>query len=711
MNLMQQHNSTVLDGLVISEWVNARVCPYVPEDAASFLRLFRGTLYTYLDDAGSLPPIVDRATFDPNEIPPTYGAYFSVNGFKNGKRKGENLAYLNAVHCDADLVKNGIEKTREWLNDTLMRLTEAGIPPTAVVETKNGYHFYWLFEAPIELEGNERVALLARHDALLKAIPHFIEAVDTSAAEAVRIMRIPGTEHRKDIHLGPEHAFMCRLVSFKPSITYTLEALEETLSAKSGQTSVIPEAMPKPSLSASGELPLLLEGIPEHGNEVAEGRNVAATRLFGRWWKLGLSEEEVWLVGQKWNAKNQPPLSESELRSVYDSTRKYDHESQPFTASAIPQENSGTIQRMQFIPDTELLTMDTRVEWAVERLFAKGTLNMISAPPQQYKSWLVLRMAVCISQGLPVFGEFETEKTNVLIVNEDDNHALIKERYAALFQEGEQPGGVYFVINSGRKITGVWAGELLYFAKQHNIGFIALDTLRSLHNGDENQSNVMQEVMDNLSLLTRQGITVLFTQHHRKSQPGAPGGDESKNGLDMVRGSSAIAGAVHGHLTCIEKKTDGHYLVVYQHKIKAAERLEPFIVNIEQQRAEPLLLGFTYGGRYDADVAAVDSMESRLLEHFREHPQDFFTRGLLVDLQFAKNEGDKTLRDALASLVSKKIIGRKKFSELTGAEQERFLSGDQKTPSHRAAVYWFVQDAPTEEREREVEIDPDSIRF
>lgn len=366
------------------------------------------------------------------------------------------------------------------------------------------------------------------------------------------------------------------------------------------------------------------------------------------------------------------------------------HQTESYGSSFVMNEdkqNFVSAPSFEFISDLDLLAMNIpSVEWQIESLFEKGTLNMLSAPSNQYKSWLVLRMALSVAHGLPLFDQFETLKSNVLIVNEEDGLALIKHRYSMLLQDGEKPGGIFFVIQSGRKINKKWAEEIIKFTETNNIQFVILDSLRALHIEKENDSDAMQSVMDTLLNLTRKGLTVLFTHHHRKGQAGM-NGEQSDGGMDMARGSTAITAAVHGHITCQEKRTGGQRLIISQPKIKAAEKLAPFILNISGRLEPEERLSFDYAGLYDADMGASDAVGARLLLHFCEHKSEYFTRKRLAELGFATSAEDQTLRSALHNLVEKQQLESRKYAELSDADQ-KLVPG--KSIRSNSVVYKFT---------------------
>ncbi|MFC2024489.1 primase C-terminal domain-containing protein [Chloroflexota bacterium] len=57
---------------------------------------------------------------------------------------------------------------------------------------------------------------------------------------------------------------------------------------------------------------------------VPEGyRHMSAVRLVGRWYAIGLYPDEVKLHLVTWNRLNKPPMENSELKSILDSTLKW----------------------------------------------------------------------------------------------------------------------------------------------------------------------------------------------------------------------------------------------------------------------------------------------------------------------------------------------------------------------------------------------------
>jgi hypothetical protein len=180
-----------------------------------------------------------------------------------------------------------------------------------------------------------------------------------------------------------------------------------------------------------------------------------------------------------------------------------------------------------------------------------------------------------------------------------------------------EPLDIYFHIGKQIKLEEEFVDNLIEEMEEKKIGLVIFDSLRSVHNADENSSKEMQEVMDQIKRITRKGITVLFTHHNRKKNKFVKGKDES--GEDS-RGSSAINAAIHGHISCDEEdKDDGKYLVIYQPKLKAKEKLKPFRIQIENYK-ENKKMKFKYCGDYQSEENELNKATELLTSIFDKEP-------------------------------------------------------------------------------------------
>jgi RecA-family ATPase len=279
-------------------------------------------------------------------------------------------------------------------------------------------------------------------------------------------------------------------------------------------------------------------------------------------------------------------------------------------------------------------------------------------------------------------------------VEEDDNQSVLLDHLHHLSDDDDQLDDLFIVNDTGEKIGDEFVDWIIREAKEKGAGLVILDTLRSLHTAKENDSDSMQPIMDALRHITRENITTLFLHHNKKGQQG----DKEANTMDLARGSGAVGGSVHGHITLSKKKdAEGLFLVLEQAKNKSVMELDPFTVRVKELtdpgEVIPSRLRFEYAGDHDAGKTARDALVVRLKRHFSEHKGEYFTRKNFVELKFAKGAADQTLRTALEHLIKKEQIISKKYADLFTSQK---TAVQEKHPRANTAVYCFNEDAPVE---------------
>lgn len=351
------------------------------------------------------------------------------------------------------------------------------------------------------------------------------------------------------------------------------------------------------------------------GLKEGEGRNNAMASFIG---KLLITvpidnwNAEIWPMAQEINRTYLPPLQEGELRGVYESITKIERKKR------LMLNNKGveteTIQYIPAMTHAELLTKDfPPARYTLEPFFEQGTMNMVSAPPNTWKSWLLFLFARHIADGTSVLGKFQTEKAGVLIVNEEDSSRLIKDRLILLgITDSSLP--IYYRVAHGSKLKDDFVDSLIAEAKEKNLGVMMFDSLRSVHEADENDSTGMQGVMDLLKKISRENITVIFTHHNRKKGPLGKGDD-----AESTRGSSAINAAVSGHISLEEVAKDGEkYLILKHLKSKVGEKLPPFDIEIQASETN---VSFQYLGEHQPKAQALNEAKMMILSALQDREE------------------------------------------------------------------------------------------
>jgi P4 family phage/plasmid primase-like protien len=157
---------------------------------SKFLDSFPDHVYRYIDETGEgrTPVSSETRRDDLNKI--GYGAYFTVNGFK-GKpdAKKEHCTSINAFFIDIDGRKDPGE----------LEAIKKRLCPTYIVETKNGYHVYWLLDEGIyrdECTEDEWSNHVMRWERIEQTIVATLKS-DPVVKDITRILRVPDTHYWK----------------------------------------------------------------------------------------------------------------------------------------------------------------------------------------------------------------------------------------------------------------------------------------------------------------------------------------------------------------------------------------------------------------------------------------------------------------------------------------------------------------------------------
>jgi hypothetical protein len=385
------------------------------------------------------------------------------------------------------------------------------------------------------------------------------------------------------------------------------------------------------------------------GLNEGEGRNNAIASLVGKLVNITRIENwdtEILPVINDINNTYNPPLSDSELMSVYNSITKIEN-SKRFNTKDPKVENT---KYTPALTHSELIAKEfPPARYTLEPFFEQGTMNMVSAPPNTWKSWLLFLFAGHIVAGTAVFDKFQTEKARVMIVNEEDSPRLIQDRLRLLnITDTSLP--IYYRIAHGSKLKIDFVDSLIKEAKDKDIGVIMFDSLRAIHESDENDSTAMQGVMDLLKKIARENITVIFTHHHRKKSMFSKNDD-----TESSRGSSAINAAISGHMSLEESNKDDQKSLIVKHlKSKVGEKLQPFDLEIDVGE----IISFKYMGDHKPAEKALNEAKNRIINELEDR-KELLGRKDFIFLNIGKPTSIKEATNFLEKEGKVKVVTRK----------------------------------------------------
>jgi hypothetical protein len=528
------------------------------------------------------------------------------------KRNKEFLTCLNEIFSDLDVCNNKDDLPEEKRERRKTRLKEAlndYCPASMYVITKNGLQPRWWIE-----EENIDEATQQKYVNIVNGIIEWSKkngAKGDPVKDVTRVLRKPGYYHQKsEPYLITEENGNGKKYTLDELKTYFWHEPEVKNHISSA------ERRSEASYNDIDSLDIrqvAIDAWKEKGNEASfdnEGHliigGILTATFVGR---LGNGNYMATTSGD-YPAKGNAVTYVAETLGIDTKEafkwicKKYKLKGLSDTKIFIPAISHAELMSIKFPP----------ARYIIEPFIEQGAVNMISAPSNTGKSWFLLFFARDIVSGTSVFDKFPTEKTNVMIVNEEDSASLIQDRLRLLsMTDTSLP--IYYRIAQGSKLEADFIDSLIEEAQQKNVGVIMFDSLRSIHEAEENSSTEMQKVMDLLKKIARANITVVFTQHHKKKD-----GFGKNNDAEATRGSTAINGAVSGHMSLEEVKKEGEtYIIVRHQKSKAGPKLEPFEIGMKVNEKESV--SFYYRGEYDPKEKALLKAKTAILNQLNDREE------------------------------------------------------------------------------------------
>lgn len=211
---------------------------------------------------------------------------------------------------------------------------------------------------------------------------------------------------------------------------------------KKGPLGVFPKALldiqSQPKAQGDGWITEALRGVSEGG------RNDACARLAGYFFHKGLNADIVEALLTEWNERNDPPLPMREIRTTIKSIERscavvdgqftsVEYEDDTKTASKAPENSTFDLLRMR---DYVKGYGGEGATWLVQDWLPDKSITFLVSPPESYKTWILLDLAVSISTGLPFLGQARINKTGpAMIIQQEDSHGGLTERLALIAEQ------------------------------------------------------------------------------------------------------------------------------------------------------------------------------------------------------------------------------------------------------------------------------------
>ena len=211
---------------------------------------------------------------------------------------------------------------------------------------------------------------------------------------------------------------------------------------KTGFPGVFPKALldiqSQPKAQGDGWITEALRGVSEGG------RNDTCARLAGYFFRKGLNADIVEALLSEWNERNDPPLPMREVRTTIKSIERscavvggqftsVEYEDDTKTTSKAPENSTFDLLKMR---DYVKGYGSEGASWLVQDWLPDKSITFLVSPPESYKTWILLDLAVSISTGLPFLGQAKVNKTGAaMIIQQEDSHGGVTERLALIAEQ------------------------------------------------------------------------------------------------------------------------------------------------------------------------------------------------------------------------------------------------------------------------------------
>jgi RecA-family ATPase len=243
-------------------------------------------------------------------------------------------------------------------------------------------------------------------------------------------------------------------------------------------------------------------------------------------------------------------------------------------------------------------------EWLVDHLCLKKYITGLVAPGGVGKSSLALALGISVASNNDILQLGVRQQANVLILNNEDSTDELQRRIAGIVTQSQIcPSSIEdrlfytsgyegkFILSdmstSGQKETA-FAGDLIKYMLEKEIGLLIVDPFVSTHNAPENDNTAMDQVMSiyrKIAAKTGAAITLI---HHTRKQQDTKG--SSAGNANIARGASALKDAVRVVATLTPMSKDEAQKLTFDDQ----KRSRHFRLDLAKQNFSPACVNETW---------------------------------------------------------------------------------------------------------------------
>lgn len=191
-------------------------------------------------------------------------------------------------------------------------------------------------------------------------------------------------------------------------------------------------------------------------------------------------------------------------------------------------------------------------EYLIDQFIPYPGRVLLIGPPKEGKSFLGLQLGLAVAKGEPFMGR-KSRKSKVLYLQYDTPHKIWMKRAAKVRGHGLSFHPNFVMLDPAdpsykKKLDLRTNADDIKYVKdlmaEIEPKLVIIDTLRKMFSGDENSSDVGQEVFNNLNEIFEKQAVVYIHHTHKLSPPPGQKIQARIKPVDALRGSSFYSGEV-----------------------------------------------------------------------------------------------------------------------------------------------------------------------
>lgn len=395
------------------------------------------------------------------------------------------------------------------------------------------------------------------------------------------------------------------------------------------------------------------------------GRNDTAARIAGYFFKKGIPEDIIETQMLMWNESNNPPLPIQEIYTVIRSI-KSNHSSTPGVSTQINMLEEKKPEKFEFLSYRDYITgYSGGTDWLIDKWLPEKSIIFMIAPPESYKTWLLLDAAISIASGGKFLGQFETNaKGPVMIIQQEDSHGGLTERmslieeskFNALPKIGELEEDENLIAETPDLDIYIHPNRQLNFGNKQVLEdleeqikeikplLVIIDPLYSATTADNFMSGAAEQMLILKRWRDQYGTSFLIAHHSKKNlEPGSTARED-------LWGSQFLNAFSEGGWQIRRSKSAGPNEIVVRRHSKVMGNLAPISLNFDISTVYPLKYQVETGVYEGSTTPNVNPTHDRILDQLS---QSFMSQG---ELALALGKDVTTISRSIKELLDKGLV-------------------------------------------------------